>query len=225
MRYLIPWEDCNTPSNPPDASFKSIPPMDGEASFGVAPTMLWWDADSSLLNGTSRHSLFLPTSLPLADAICPSSSASSSSSPIRRGIRMEIWCKFNAPNVPPAKVGHAFLPYEDLEHLVRRAMTPTSASAPGPLTVQRQLSLPLTILTPSAEAGGFRASEFLPSSLKLMCMLVVEPKIVGVRRKQQLQSQVPASLPRAAEADMRVKRSNAALAEQVAPAETNMLIR
>jgi hypothetical protein len=50
-------------------------------------------------------------------------------------------------------------------------------------------------------------------------MLVVEPKIVGMRRKQQLQARVPASLP--AQPERRRVRPAAAVET---PAETNMIV-
>ena len=200
IRYLIPWEDSGTAAGGSSAmhssnthskeGFSGIPPMDGEAAYGVSSTLLWWDADSQLLNGTARHSLFLPSALPLPDAICPPAKQSKEGGGNlgKRGVKMEIWCRPHSKSKSlekPVKVAHTFLPYAELEALVDRA----GKRGPSCMTIQRKMTLPLSIV-PGGDDAGWRASEFLPSSLQLTCFLTIEPKIVAARRvareKQEL---------------------------------------
>lgn len=124
VRYLIPWEDSGGRGNggANGDEFSSLPPMEGESMYGVSSTFLWWDADSPLLNGCARHSLFLPAALPVVDAICPRVGGGSKG----RGIKMELWSKVNegasGGEGVLVKVANCLLKSEDLDGIAKREM-------------------------------------------------------------------------------------------------------
>ncbi|GMI06577.1 hypothetical protein TrRE_jg8307, partial [Triparma retinervis] len=100
LRYSIPWSDVGGNATA-GAGVVDL----GDDGWGK-DTWLWWDADSELLNGTSRHELFIPSIMGVADAVG------------RGGVAVEIWAKRGEGDV--SKVGSCRLGYEDLARMEGR---------------------------------------------------------------------------------------------------------
>ena len=100
LRYAIPWSDVGGNATA-GAGVVDL----GEDGWGK-DTWLWWDADSELLNGTSRHELFIPTIMGVADAVG------------REGVGIEVWLKRGEGDVE--KVGTCRIKYEDLARMEGR---------------------------------------------------------------------------------------------------------
>ncbi|GMH76100.1 hypothetical protein TL16_g06971 [Triparma laevis f. inornata] len=146
---------------------------------------VWWDADSPLLNGTSKnihtnsslrfamlvsqHELYLPTTLPFINAVCPRG----------QGVEVGIYCKGQEGNV---KVGTTYIPAEDFQ--------------PGRDGVVKTRNVRLPINIETSTKGEYRGGDFLPSNLDLEITVRVEPKIVRVRRERAEAVSKPQIKPR-----------------------------
>ncbi|GMH46680.1 hypothetical protein TrVE_jg365 [Triparma verrucosa] len=141
--YTLTWPDTHSGSG-------------GADGWPGPGTGIWWDADSPLLNGTSKHEMYLPTTLPFNNAVCPRG----------EGVDVELWCKGNDGDT---KVGTCKIRAEDFQ--------------PGRdgIAKTRNVRLPIEIFN---GGGEFRGGDFLPSSLDLEIEVRVEPKIVRVRRER-----------------------------------------
>ena len=100
LRYSIPWSDVGGNATAGAGAVDL-----GEDGWG-RDTWLWWDADSELLNGTSRHELFIPSIMGVAEAVG------------REGVGIEIWAKRGEGDVE--KVGTCNLEYDDLKRMEGR---------------------------------------------------------------------------------------------------------